>query len=381
VPPASDERAARLTEVGIVQLQEKQAAARAEADGIAARLEQLNADVDGAAKRTSDSISSVSKEVQRLLAEAAAAIATKQQEAAAAADAAVSQVQTNSNTELEQLRGQNATVLAEFKDTVTAQQAEAKQQADATLADLKATVSAERTRITNTLAQLQEQFSTAQEERLREANEQKTQIEKEASAVQSAIKQAADGDRSQTKAAADARLTELDSLLGNARDLVGTIAATGTSGVYGKEALAQQKQANSWRLYAVLSGIVTGVVALFAVLGDSKVFTVSITSSAKLVAALAFGSLATYCGRQASRHRMREERARRLELELSAFPPFLAKLEEAEQREVVRDYFQKVFVGYNDGGPPIQASDDQIGVARQVASSVTSRVKKQGAST
>ena len=45
------------------------------------------------------------------------------------------------------------------------------------------------------------------------------------------------------------------------------------------------------------------------------------------------GGVATYAGRQSSNHRHREERARDLQLELTAFSPFIEPLSSEQQEE------------------------------------------------
>ena len=57
--------------------------------------------------------------------------------------------------------------------------------------------------------------------------------------------------------------------------------------------------------------------------------------AAKLGVSIVFGGLATYTGRQSGRHRVREERARNLQLELTAFAPFIEPLDD-DQKEVER---------------------------------------------
>lgn len=57
------------------------------------------------------------------------------------------------------------------------------------------------------------------------------------------------------------------------------------------------------------------------------------TFTGKLALSIILGGIATYAARQSANHRRREERARDLQLELTAFAPFIEPLSAEQQEE------------------------------------------------
>jgi hypothetical protein len=86
------------------------------------------------------------------------------------------------------------------------------------------------------------------------------------------------------------------------------------------------------RLFTILLGLGAVGLAVWAALrhGDT-----SQAVATKLAVALLLAGVAGYTARQSGRHRNREEHARALQLELTAFSPFIEPLE-PEQREEER---------------------------------------------
>jgi hypothetical protein len=70
------------------------------------------------------------------------------------------------------------------------------------------------------------------------------------------------------------------------------------------------------------------IVGLFAIFDRSDNTHVVV---AKFIVSAALGGLAAYTARQSGRHREREERARNLQLELTAFGPFIEPLDKDQQ--------------------------------------------------
>jgi hypothetical protein len=71
---------------------------------------------------------------------------------------------------------------------------------------------------------------------------------------------------------------------------------------------------------------------------------------AKLAFSLIVGGIAAYTARQSSYHRQREQRARDLQLELTAFSPFIEPLS-AEQQEEERVIMTRKTFGKTTQGP------------------------------
>src|ERR1700733_5325119 len=68
--------------------------------------------------------------------------------------------------------------------------------------------------------------------------------------------------------------------------------------------------------------------------------------AAKVAVVLVLAGLAGYAAKQSAEHREREVRARRLELELTAFGPFTEALRDEEKERTVREAFiERIFVG------------------------------------
>jgi len=126
----------------------------------------------------------------------------------------------------------------------------------------------------------------------------------------------------------DERVAEIRRMEDESSKLVGAIGLAGTSERYGVEAVAQKQVADKLRNFTV--GLALGAVAMavFAVVHNPED---AHATAAKLGVSVVFGALAAYTARQSGRHRTREERARNLQLELTAFAPFIELLPEDQQ--------------------------------------------------
>lgn len=128
-----------------------------------------------------------------------------------------------------------------------------------------------------------------------------------------------------------ALVAELEDYRDQASSLVGVIARTGMAGGYQEIADQEQRQANLWRWIA-LAGLVGFVgFAIVAMVGalDNADFL------AKTFVSFTFAVLAGYAGREAEKHRNREDRNRRVQLDLASLEPFMAKLPE-ERRHAIK---------------------------------------------
>jgi hypothetical protein len=138
--------------------------------------------------------------------------------------------------------------------------------------------------------------------------------------------------------------------------LVGAIGLAGTAERYSEESRQQRRAAFWLRLAAI-------VVALGAV-GVTVVASLNHDDStqhllAKLSVSAILGGLSAYLARQSGQHRRREEHARALQLELTAFSPFIEPLT-PEQREEERVIMTRKTFGKTT---PSDASEDEPGPA------------------
>jgi hypothetical protein len=187
----------------------------------------------------------------------------------------------------------------------------------AKVTEFEGVLTAQRAALDEVRATQSEQFSTSQGER--------------ATAFQQEIARAREELTNLDERARDeveTRVAEIRRMEDDASKLVGAIGLAGTAERYGEEAKAQKKVADWTRGATVLLAIGAVVMAIVAATnGADKWHGIA----AKLAVSAVFGGLATYMGKQSARHRAREERARNLQLELTAFAPFIEPLDKDQQ--------------------------------------------------
>lgn len=151
------------------------------------------------------------------------------------------------------------------------------------------------------------------------------------------------------KTQASESLASIEALKEKAEKLVGAVGRTGLSGGFQQWEAAERKHADQMRLVAIIFGVlaalsIVGLLGARASISDEdNRFDVPLAiSSLALPAAL--GGVATYAGRESARHRRNQVIARRTELELASFGPFIADLT-AEQQAEVTALFTTVFFG------------------------------------
>lgn len=180
-------------------------------------------------------------------------------------------------------------------------------------------------------------------------------------------------------------LEEVEVKRGEVEKLFGVITDTSTTGAFRKEADEQKTAADTWRETTVRFGSVAALLALAAVVA-AVIWPDRANSASAIVAkvtvALAAAGVAAYAGKQSGRHRQREEEAKRLELELVAFPPFIESLDPEQKREVRKDFAVRAFRGRPAdpearGGP---TANDGVGLPALVET-VRDVVVKRGETT
>lgn len=162
-------------------------------------------------------------------------------------------------------------------------------------------------------------FDTAEEQRNTAAKERLAKAEAELEELQAS-----------SKREVEARVAEIRRMETESAQLVGAIGLAGTAERYGEEVKDQKHVADVWRR-------VTVVLALAAVIGVivavAEKHPVAETFAGKLTLSAILGGIATYAARQSAYHRRREQRARDLQLELTAFAPFIEPLSAEQQEE------------------------------------------------
>jgi hypothetical protein len=128
---------------------------------------------------------------------------------------------------------------------------------------------------------------------------------------------------------------------------VGAIGITGTAERYGEEFREQRKVANIWRRVTIVVGLLAAAAALWAASeGDAT------KAGAKIAIAILVGGVGFYTARQSARHRHREEHARQLQLDLTAFPVFVESLPDEERADETIMMGRRSFRGALPEPPP-----------------------------
>lgn len=255
----------------------------------------------------------------------------------------------------------------------------------ARIEELAAEVSAHKQRADNIIAQMQQQFSVAQESRQAEAvsNESKRTNEFEAAeetrAEESETTQVArqklfDAFMTGAKTAHETLRVELanqsklliDSLgeqKVHAEKVVGIISTEAVAHGYGKTANEERSAAKVWRLVAV-GALVVWIIAGLAFFGLTYDKDLSLSALARqFLISTPFVLLAGFAALQVSKHQRAERLNRQQELEIAAIDPYLATFDDDTRNAVKRQLAEKLF-----GQREIEASK---GGSKQIFDTVT----------
>lgn len=217
-------------------------------------------------------------------------------------------------------------------------------QLDSRTQDLQAAAERHAQNIEALMTEQSEAFRKVQDERADEHREQEQKYGQQFDTLQA-----------ETKARVGALIAEIEAMKSKSAEMVGAIGITGTAERYGREFDAQQEIANIWRRVTLGIGGLAVIVAIIAAF-DHK----ATTAGTKLAIAILLGGVAAYTAKQSARHRSREERARRLQLDLTAFPVFIEALPEADRDAATVWMAERSFLGAksvahdeDDGGPSL----------------------------
>ena len=165
-----------------------------------------------------------------------------------------------------------------------------------------------------------------------------------------------------------------------AMNVVDVITVSATGDQFQKEAERQGKQANAWRWGALALGVAAAGVAVIGYIIGLK--SKEPLTTAELIQHLSLGAillgLAGYAAKQSGEHRRREEEARKFQLDLAAFAPFIQRLPEDEQNAARLDLIQKVFgrpVGPHNGKADAVIGSGEISLLSKLLDSLAKMTK------
>jgi hypothetical protein len=220
-----------------------------------------------------------------------------------------------------------------------------KSQIDAQLGELGGTIDQQRGRLDQAIENNQKQFSEAQERRNEEHRQLLSDAEARTTDLEKQLKGEFDEAVSGTHVRAEETLNALQRELVKAQEITSFVGGTSTAAGYGKEANAQKRIADGLRWLAIFFGLLAAGLAVWAVIHAEQQSNPPLSVVlAKAVGSLVFAGLAGYVATQSGHHRLREEQARRRELDLLALPAFIATLPEEEKEEITGQVASKLFL-------------------------------------
>jgi hypothetical protein len=222
-------------------------------------------------------------------------------------------------TTIEERKTEVATAIEEQR-TVLSTQIETMQTGfEARLTEYTTQMDADRAAISTLRAAQAEEFTAAQKQREQVAKEGLDGAQGEFTQFLQTAKQEV-----------DERVTEIRRMETESAQLVGAIGLAGTAERYGEEVDEQKRVADGWRYATIVLALLAVGGVIFAAVESNPA---AETFAGKLSLSLIFGGIATYAARQSAYHRHREQRARDLQLELTAFSPFIEPLNADQQEE------------------------------------------------
>jgi len=154
-------------------------------------------------------------------------------------------------------------------------------------------------------------------------------------------------------------LKKINEQLDSAVEIVGTIVKTAMSGNY--QIIANREYKNAWwmRWFAMGSFLLMGAVVVWAVwsagFGSNGIEWG--TFAFRISLGIAFLIPGLYCATESNRHWKSEKHNRRIALELAAFKPFIVKLDEEKQKEIIEKMANEYF---GQGGAQGDVDESQL---------------------
>ncbi len=233
------------------------------------------------------------------------------------------------------------------------------------LQELTAEVAAQKQRADNVIAQMQQQFSAAQEarqsdaatsetkrssefesaeeERAQESEQALVTHQKNFSDFLTASKVQHDALREDLSSQGKFLIAALETQKAHAEKVVGIISTEAVAHGYGKTADEERDAAKGWRIVAV-SALIVWIVAglIFFALTYDKDLSLSALARQFLIST-PFVLLAGFAALQVSKHQRAERINRQQELEIAAIDPYLATFDGDTRNEVKRALAEKFF--------------------------------------
>lgn len=222
-------------------------------------------------------------------------------------------------SQIEERQAELATAIEERRNEIsteiTALQTAFAQQ----LAQYEQQIASEQTALSKLRTTQTSEFEAAEERRAATAKERFEAAEQELERIET-----------EAREEVGQRVAEIRRMEKESAQLVGAIGLAGTAERYGEEVKEQRKISDTWRLATVCLALLAVAAAIYA---TSERNPVAETIVGKLALSVILGGIATYAARQSRYHRDREQRARDLQLELTAFSPFIEPLSLEQQEE------------------------------------------------
>jgi len=261
-------------------------------------------------------------------------------------------------TEEVELGQREATQLREQLAAVETGREEAVAELRRQQAALEATITQQATRLEQAIRDNQAQFTAAQNEQqaAAEANlkEQQAALAALVGSVEGTVKEKVDAAHDEAAAV----LKRIEAIEEKAAKSYNATGNATVAGAFQELANKQKRQADLWRIGAVLAFLavaVAAVVELSIIKGNLS----AEDSLARLPIGLALAALATVSLRESHRHRDIEQEARRREIELTSIDAYLVHVEDRERVEDLKlAHARVVFIGHPSDDQPPEESED-----------------------
>lgn len=222
-------------------------------------------------------------------------------------------------TTIDTRKAELASAIDQRRDEIAAEVETLQTAFEEKLATYEAQLDSEKTTLATLRTSQTTAFDAAEEQRSAVAKDRLAKADAELEELQTSA-----------KADVEARVAEIRRMETESAQLVGAIGLAGTAERYAEEVTDQKADANFWRWGSVALALLAVVGVIVAV---AEKHPVAETFAGKLALSAILGGIATYAARQSAYHRRREQRARDLQLELTAFAPFIEPLSAEQQEE------------------------------------------------
>lgn len=265
---------------------------------------------------------------------------------------------TTFTSELEQTKNQHGAALTEQLDAARTQ-----------VNELDTEISAQKSRLEEALTQHSETFREAQDTR---ADEFRKLLNEKREEAETKTTQALND----VLGKATAILEQIDERREEVEKVAGAVGAASLGARFKSTADKEEDSANAWRRGAVGAAVVlavSGLVGLWlTTAGDVDALDTLAVRSLFFTPLLI---LAAYCARQSGHHRKTARRYRAAQLDLLALDPFLANMDDAEERQTVRAVVALRWFGSDSPLVPSSPAADQL--SERVAHRLLERAERK----